>query len=85
MYLDVTKMSTVHDLDVVRSLPAYHAFTGCDSVSFFAGKGKLNGFKLLKQSKEHQTTFQMLGNNWDVDDNLYLRLEGFTCKLYGYN
>ena len=36
----------VHDLGKGRSecLPLFHAFTGCDQISFFAGRGKKNAW-----------------------------------------
>lgn len=46
---DVRKVAATHGIDVCRALIGMHsyAFTGCDTVSAFAGKGKTNVLKLL--------------------------------------
>ena len=61
----------------------FHAFTGCDSVSAFAGKGKKRPFKLLMKSQDYIETSQMLGQSWNPDDDVIERLEKFTCHMYG--
>lgn len=62
-----------------------HAFTGCDSVSAFKGKGKIKALKMLLSPKysRYLGAFQDLGTNWDIDEALVGSLEGFTCSLYG--
>lgn len=35
--------------DMTRALPFFHAFTGCDNVSAFFGKGKIMAWKTLTQ------------------------------------
>ncbi len=59
-----------------------HAYTGCDAVSAFAGKGKVKALKLLTSNKEHQNTFLKLGQEWDLSADLMDKLEAFTCLLY---
>ena len=59
-----------------------HAFTGCDTVSAFAGRGKAKALKLLTNSKEHQDKFLLLGQEWDVSPDLSDKLEAFTCHLF---
>ena len=59
-----------------------HAYTGCDTVSAFAGKGKAKALKLLTSSKENQDTFLKLGQEWDISPELLDQLEAFTCLLY---
>ena len=46
-----------------RCLPALHAFTECDSVSAFSGKGKLAALKLVKRNPELEEAFQQLGRD----------------------
>ena len=60
-----------------------HAFTGCDSVSSFKGKGKVKPFQLMQEKKEFLQTFRLLGCNWDLTADLLQRLERFVCCLYG--
>jgi len=85
------KIKIVHINQVVKSLgrpvcealPGMHAFTGCDSVSAFAGKGKIKAFKLVSQSDTYQHTFRQVGQYWKVSEDLHMKLEEFTCALYG--
>ena len=75
--------TTVSIDDLCRALIGLHAFTGCDSVSAFAGKGKKRLFKLLMKLQDYIETFQMLGQSWNLDDDVIERLEKFTCHMYG--
>ena len=59
-----------------------HAFTGCDSVSAFAGKGKAKALKILKDDAEVKETFSKLGEEWQLPPDLFTRIEKFTCDLY---
>lgn len=43
-YLDISATTLSEDLR--RALPKFHAFTGCDSTSAFAGKEKLKCLKI---------------------------------------
>ena len=56
-----------------------HAFTGCDTVCAFAGKGKL---KMLIHGKDYQDTVLELGTEWDISSEHMDKLEAFTCLLY---
>ena len=59
-----------------------HAYTGCDTVSAFAGKGKAQALKLLTDSKEIRDTFKRLGQDWDICPDLIKSLEPVTCRIY---
>ena len=69
--------------DVCDALIGLHAYTGCDSVSAFAGKGKTKAVKLLLNSDDFIMLFKQLGSDWDITDDQRNRLEQFTCELYG--
>ena len=58
-----------------------HAFTGCDTVSAFAGTGKAKALKMLTHSRDYQDTFMELGREWDVSLEPMNKLEHFTCHL----
>ena len=68
--------------ELCRNLPGLHAFTGCDSVSAFSGKGKVTALKLVKQSRSFQTLFQEIGIEWNLTDERFAKLQEFTCKMY---
>ena len=70
---------------ICKCLPGLHAFTGCDSVSAFSGKGKLTALKLVKRRPAYQELFQQLGAEWELSDELFLRLQDFTCLMYSSN
>ena len=70
--------------DKCKALPGLYAFTGCDTVSVFAGKGKLKGLGLISKSAQHQETLALLGSYWDITDDLHKKrvIESFTCLFY---
>ena len=55
-------------------------FTGCDSVSAFAGKGNAKALKILKDDAEE--TLSRLGEEWQLPPDLFTHIEKFTCDLY---
>lgn len=80
--VDITKVAASLGKEVCRALIGMHSYTGCDTVSAFAGKGKASALKILKNNKETQETFCELGNEWDLSTKLMEKLEIFTCQLY---
>lgn len=56
-----------------------HAFTGFDSVSAFAGKGKAKALKIFRDDVEVKENFSRLGQ---LPPDLFTRIEKFTCDLY---
>lgn len=80
--VDITKAAEALGPTICSALPGMHSFTGCDSVSSFAGKGKLAAMKMLRSDKEAQETFSDLGKNWELSDELFDKLESFTCRMY---
>ena len=79
---DVKAVASSLGLDVSRALPGLHAYTGCDTVSAFSGRGKLQALKLLKKDTTIQETFDMLGKEWILSDSLFQRLNRFTSSMY---
>ena len=66
------------DDDVRRNLPAYHALTGCDTVSQFCGLGKKSSWKTFK---EHTCLLDMLGIG-DLSNTTIEMIEIFIFRLY---
>ena len=81
-YIDIGKLANSLGDDVCQSLIGLHAFTGCDTVSAFAGRGKLAALKLLKKNDKHKKIFKQLGESWDVSQDLFDNLEAFVCQMY---
>ena len=80
-YTDVRKVVAAIGQDVCDALLGFHAFTGCDTVSSFNGRGKLSALKLLKGSEQFQETFKDLGQNWNLSAEIMQNLEEFHLPL----
>ena len=52
------------------ALIGMHAFTGCDTVSAFAGRGKVGSFKQKKSDRTYQEAFLELGRAWCLNNGL---------------
>ena len=59
--VDIMEVATKIVTSACQALLGMHAFTGCDTVSAFAGRRKAKVLKLLTNSKEHQDMFLLLG------------------------
>jgi len=81
-YIDITAVVNMNGSDVSEAVIGLHAFTGCDSVSAFAGCGKMKAFKLVKANQNFQSLFKELGQQWSLSSSLQARLERFVCAMY---
>ena len=82
--IDVSAVTENLGEDMCRALPGLHAFSGCDSVSAFVGKGKKKAFDLLYLNQElFLQGMQQLGNSHSISEELQDSCEAFTCALYG--
>ena len=81
-YIEIQKITRIFGESVCKAIIGVHSFTGCDSVSIFAGRGKLNALKLMIGDAELQETFGGLGMEWIVPSHLINKLETFTCQYY---
>ena len=68
-YADINKIRRSHGQDICDSLIGLHAFTGCDSISRFASKGKLTTLQLLKKDPSIQA-FKQSGQHWEFSNGL---------------
>ena len=66
-YMDIRKLRAVLGDKLSQALIAFHAFTGCDTVSAFAGRGKTGPLKQLKKDEVAIDAFVQLGTSWNVD------------------
>lgn len=81
-YLDISELSRQLGRDLCAAILGLHAFTGNDSVSAFAGKGKLSGLKLVTQKPSMQQAMVQLGQSWSLTEDLFQKLQGFVCCMY---
>ena len=68
--------------EVCDALIGMHAYTGCDTVSCFSGRGKISALKMLKKDKDICNTMQLLGEDWTVNQDLFSKFNRFTCISY---
>ena len=83
-FLAAHEMSHALGPDKCRGLPAFHAFTGCDTVSSFGGRSKKTAWETWKACDEVTSTVCALGATPTpsiVDDSLDT-LERFVVLLY---
>ena len=80
--VDISKVAATVGEGVCKALIGMHAYTGRNTLSAFAGKGKAKALKLLTTSRENQDTFTKVGQEWDIPPELMDKLETFTCLLY---
>ena len=65
------------------TLPVFHAFTGCDTVSAFAGRGKKTAWATWKSFSEVTSAFnELLSTSSEVSEGSMLLLEQFVVLMY---
>ena len=65
------------------ALPMFHAFTGCDTVSSFASRGKKTAWETWMAYEEATETFLALTNApQELDDESFAVLARYTILLY---
>ena len=79
--INISEYSQVHSKVFRDALLGFHSFTGCDSVSCFAGKGKLKPLKIMQQN--HEILFSDFGRSVELSDDMIDQLETYVCKMYG--
>ena len=62
----------------VETILFFHAMTGCDTVSYFAGHSKNTSWKTFT---EHHMLLRNLENG-DLDDSTVRTVEKFICRMY---
>jgi len=55
--VDIQKVAATIGIEVCKARIGMHAYTGCDTVSAFAGKGKVRAHKLLMKNKNTKALF----------------------------
>ena len=83
--VDITNVAASIGPEVCYGFLGMHAFTGCDTISAFTGKGKAQALRILKKNKKGQEVLTELGKDWDLPPELTEKLEELTCLLYSNN
>ena len=55
---------------LLSAFVGFHSFTGCDTVSAFAGRGKIKPLMLMMKSKDYVEMFASFGSGIEMDDSL---------------
>ena len=84
-YVNVNDIRRKIAFGVCKTLPGFHAFSGCDSTSSFSGKSKKILFKLLQTDRNFQESMVMLGEMLNVSEEVASKCEATVCSLYGYD
>ena len=58
--IDVSRLATILGQAVCTALVGVHAWTGCDSVSAFAGQGKVKAINLIRKSQTYREAFMAI-------------------------
>ena len=64
------------------SLIGFHCFTGCDTVSAFAGKRKIRPFKVMINSEEYIDLFSRVGMTEFINEEMHEKIKRFVCHIY---
>ena len=82
-YLPIHKITTSQTQQQCEALLFFHAITGCDTVSYFAGKGKKTAFQVWKSNPEVTEIFRVLSSPQDTVSEEQCRiLERFVVIMY---
>ena len=77
---DTLKRYDVSKEVLMESLIRFHSFTRCDTISTFAGKGKMKPLKLMLNDASYAHVFSQLGNQTEVVDLQKIKL--IVCHMY---
>ncbi|CAC5391639.1 unnamed protein product [Mytilus coruscus] len=59
-YISIHELSNALGIEISHTLPVFHAFTGCDTVSSFAGKGKKTAWETWMAFEDVTLAFRIM-------------------------
>jgi hypothetical protein len=85
-YIPINSIAEALGEDKCVALPAFHSFTGCDTVSSFYGKGKKKAWEAWKCYPKVTDAFQLMAKRpytyLNIETEHFMVLERFTVVLY---
>lgn len=85
-YIPINTIAEALGEDKCVALPAFHSFTGCDTVSSFYGKGKKKAWEAWKCYPKVTDAFQLMAKRpytyLNIETEHFKVLERFTVVLY---
>ena len=82
-FIDVNGISQKYGENICEALPGLHAFTGCDNVSTFSGKGKQSAVMVILKDEGLCEIMRELRQSYKVSEELTEKCEMYVCSLYG--
>jgi len=70
-YISLNQLHNELGNKLCRSLPGYHAFTGCDYTASFSKRGKTRPFNVLRKHERFQEVFYTLGIVNEVAESFF--------------
>ena len=67
-----------------KALLGLHGFTGCDTISSFAGKGKVKPVKTMMKNQTYIDLFASFGVTPELSEVQFTEIQKFVCDLYGH-
>ena len=67
----------------LNALLGFHCFTGCDSISAFAGRRKVKPLMIMCKTESYVAALSILGKYEDFPEESFIHLETFVCHMYG--
>ena len=82
-YIEIYKIPAALSPEKLKCLPLFHAFTGCDQVSFFVGRGKKAAWNTWNHFSELATSFSSMSLLPKLEDitNYSAPIERFVLLL----
>ena len=80
-YFPAHTIREVLSADQIDTLLAFHAVTGCDSVSQFGGHGNKTAWQVFE--KHHKDLADLGIGKGYLTENMVVSAEKFICKIYG--
>ena len=82
-YINVNDLAIFLGDEKSKVLPTFHAFTGCDTISFFAGRGKKSAVDTWSVYESLTSVLSNLAQDPDVlSDDDFSVMEQFVVYLY---
>ena len=83
-YVPMHEVASSLGPSICKLIPAFHAVTGCDSVSSLCGIGKKSAFNVLKTNVNELMDMQFFGESpiLTLDDDSVVCCIRFVCMMY---
>lgn len=79
--INVNNIYNSLNMTMIKAIPAWYVFTGCEYEPSFYGKGRKTSFKLFERSTEYQIAFANFGVHEPSIRDKQL-IQKYTCQLY---